>query len=187
MFPVLQVSKRTLKFFLRARQKKSLCFGVQENQKAGLLAIYNFIFFLELFFFFLNVMRRIMQHSNQSFFFAFLYLQLSVTITSWQTRSNEDKKLNTLGDSSTACYSHYCLLCPSTLSTHTQTCTEENSSANYGPFSLLHIFGVRLFSPCMMSLLACYCNTCRSDAGNGDCMTATLLSGPLFLWQNARK
>lgn len=160
---------------------------MQENQKAGMLAIYTFIFFLEVFFK-KNIMQRIMQHTNQScFFFAFLYLQLSETITSWQTRSNEDKKLNTLGDSSTACYSHYCLFCLSTLHTHTQMCTEENASANYDPFSLLHIFGVCLFSPCMMSLLACYCNNCRSDAGNGDCISATLLSGPLFLWQNAQK
>lgn len=49
------------------------------------------------------------------------------------------------------------------LCTHTcvQMCTEENASANYGSFSLLHIFRVHLFSPCMMSLVACYCNTLR--------------------------
>lgn len=150
--------------------------GEPKSRNAGDLQFY---FFSAIFFFFYKYNAEDYATFKSIFFFyffAFLFLQLSETITSWQTGSNEDKKLNTLGDSSTACYSHYCLLCLSTLLTHAQMCAEENASANDGPFSLLHIFGVHLFSPCMMSLLARYCNTCRSDVGNANCMSAARAS-----------
>lgn len=175
MFPVLQVSKCTLKFILCAHHIKSLCTGVQENQKAGMLAIYNFI----LFFYIYNA-EDYATFKSISFFF-FLFLQLSETIASWQTRSNEDKTLNTLGDSSTACYSHYCLLCLSTLRTHTRSCVQRRTPLQNTAPSHCSIF-LEFFS-----LARVWCHFWRATVIPAGAMQITTIVCPLRCFQGVKK